>query len=246
MAQSWGIALAWSRLARVSNSGNSKSRCPENPGCCLQHTLQANPHFCVPRQNPGIGMYGRLTHKVKRKGEIAIENVHMQSVWRCQNKPQPLLHDKNSNSIFALSKIFLMGMMKLPSEGVSCHQWAMDGDIQKTQFQLQALPLWGACSASFRTWKAPLGLPGDKKPLYWIKRVEKDAARCGGGGMEVVDRWRSDSSPIVQVNKKNPVFICARRGLDRILWKISSPKGLSSTGRGCSGQWWHHHSWNWF
>lgn len=88
MAQSWGIALAWSRLARVSNSGNSKSRCPENPGCCLQHTLQANPHFCVPRQNPGIGMCGRLAHKVKRKGEIAIENVHMQSVRRCQNKPQ--------------------------------------------------------------------------------------------------------------------------------------------------------------
>lgn len=67
MAQSWGTALAWSRLARVSNSGNSKSRCPENPCCCLQHILEANLHFCVPRQNTGIGMYGRLTHKVKRK-----------------------------------------------------------------------------------------------------------------------------------------------------------------------------------
>lgn len=79
------------------------------------------------------------------------------------NKPKPLLHNENSNSIFALFKIFLMRTMKLSSEGC-CHQglWAMDGEIQKKQLQVHVLPLCGPCSASFRTLKAPLGLPGEK------------------------------------------------------------------------------------
>lgn len=175
MAQSWGIALAWSRLARVSNSGNSKSRCPQNPRCCLQHMLQVNLHFCVPWQNPGTGMYGGLAHKVKKKG----------SQRRNCNRKYPhaecggvkINHHHHSTTriqrgFFSLPNIFLMGIMGLPPEGVSCHQvlWAMDGEIQKTQFQVRVLPLCGPSSASFRRVKPPLGLPGDKKSLCWTKR----------------------------------------------------------------------------
>jgi len=36
---------------------------------------------------------------------------------------------------------------------------------------------------------------------------------------------------------------CVRGGFDWILWKISSLKGLSSSGTGCPGQWWSHHPW---
>ncbi|KAK4828860.1 hypothetical protein QYF61_000988 [Mycteria americana] len=36
---------------------------------------------------------------------------------------------------------------------------------------------------------------------------------------------------------------CARGGLDWILGNISSPKGLSSIGRGCPGKWLSHHPW---
>lgn len=46
------------------------------------------------------------------------------------------------------------------------------------------------------------------------------------------------------IEQEETAFSCARRGSHQILWKISSPKGMSSTGRGCSGKWWHHHSWN--
>lgn len=45
------------------------------------------------------------------------------------------------------------------------------------------------------------------------------------------------------IEQEETAFSCARRGSHQILWKISSPKGMSSTGRGCSGKWWHHHSW---
>lgn len=35
----------------------------------------------------------------------------------------------------------------------------------------------------------------------------------------------------------------ASRGLDWILWKNSSWKGISSTGTDCPGNWWSHHPW---
>lgn len=51
-----------------------------------------------------------------------------------------------------------------------------------------------------------------------------------------MDRWRSDSSPMYQViEQEKTAFICARRGLDRILWKISSPKGLEEAAQGSGG-----------
>jgi len=36
---------------------------------------------------------------------------------------------------------------------------------------------------------------------------------------------------------------CARGGLHWMLENDSSPKGLTSTGRGCLGKWLSHHSW---
>ena len=36
---------------------------------------------------------------------------------------------------------------------------------------------------------------------------------------------------------------CARGGLYWVLGKTFSPKGLSSTGSGCSGKWLSHHPW---
>lgn len=204
MAQSWGTALAWSRLARVSNSGNSKSRCPENPCCCLQHILEANLHFCVPRQNTGIGMYGRLTHKVKRK-----ENQRRNCNRKCSHAEcggVKINHNHYSTTriltvFLHYLRFFLMGTTKLPSTGVSCH-WglrAMDGEIQKTQFQVHALPFCGPCSASFRTLKPSLGLPCDRNSLHWIKRVKKgqhivtveDRRLWTGGGWTLLPgaRW---------------------------------------------------------
>lgn len=131
-----------------------------------------------------------------------------------------------------------MGAMKLPSEDVSCHEslWQWMERFRKHSSKPTLFLVHASCSASFRRLKPPLRLPGDQKCLCWIKRAEKDAACCGDGGKEAVDRWRSDSSPTYQVTEQEETaFRCARRGLDGVLWKISSPKALSSAAQGSGG-----------
>lgn len=93
--------------------------------------------------------------------------MSMCRVWRRQNKPQALFHNKNSNSIFALSKIFLMGAMKLPSEDVSCHEglWQWMERFRKHSSKPMLFLVHASCSASFRRLKPPLRLPGDQKCL---------------------------------------------------------------------------------
>lgn len=137
MAWYWGIALVWSRRAHVSNSGNSKSRCSENPCCCLQRILQGNLHFHVPRQNKGIRMYVRLAHKLKRKPFKADWKLRKKMftcrMYPCKNKPQQLFYNncfsyQTSNTIFVLSKIFLMGGIKQLSAESLCPATGVFGE----------------------------------------------------------------------------------------------------------------------
>jgi len=45
------------------------------------------------------------------------------------------------------------------------------------------------------------------------------------------------------VHRRATASSCSRGGLDYILGKISSPKGLSSIGTGSLGKWLGHHPW---
>lgn len=118
-------------------------------------------------------MYGRLAHKVKRKGSQSRNCRRKYSHAECGGVKINHNHYPTTRiqTVFLhFLRFFLMGAMKLPSTGESCQQglWAVDGKMQKTQFQVHTTPLFllcGPCSASFRTLKPPLELPGDKKSL---------------------------------------------------------------------------------